>query len=126
STGPPPSPDWNAAFSAAGLTMASFVPVEPEWTPSSFADTRAAWEGPSPDHTPDRLRIEAAAYRGRLVSFYLIGPWTRASRMTPLPQSMVAMTLGAVSALFWLVLLLGAAALARRNVRVNRADRRSA
>src|SRR4029077_18468768 len=57
STGPPPSPDWTAAFSAAGLTMASFVPVEPEWTPSSFADTRAAWEGPSPDHTPDRLRI---------------------------------------------------------------------
>jgi serine/threonine-protein kinase len=126
STEPPPSPDWNAAFAAAGLTMASFAPVEPEWTPSSFADTRAAWEGPSPDHAADRLRVEAAAYRGRLVSFYLIGPWTRASRMTPLPQTTVAMTLGAVSALFWLVLLLGAAALARRNVRVNRADRRSA
>ena len=60
------------------------------------------------------------------MSFYLIGPWTRASRMTPLPQTRLAMTLGAVSALFWLVLLLAAAALARRNVRVNRADRKSA
>ncbi len=125
-TGPPPPADWSAAFAAAGLTMASFAPVEPEWTPPSFADTRAAWEGTSPDDKDIRLRIEAAAYRGRLVSFYLIGPWTRASRMTPLPQTSIAIALGAVSALVWLVLLLAAAALARRNVRVNRADRRSA
>jgi hypothetical protein len=106
--------------------MTSFVPVAPEWTPPSFADTRTAWEGPSPDEADGRVRVEAAAYRGRLVSFYLIGPWTRASRMTPLPQTSIAVTLGAVSALFWLVLLLAAAALARRNLRVNRADRRSA
>jgi hypothetical protein len=122
----PPAPDWNAAFSAAGLTMAAFSPVKPEWTPPSFADTRAAWEGPLPDRPDTSVRVEAAAYRGRIDSFYLIGPWSRASRMTPLPQDALAAALGAVSTLFWLTGFLAAAALARRNVRVNRADRRTA
>src|SRR5262249_38810405 len=42
--GPPASPQWAPMFGAAGLSMAAFTPVAPEWTPKDFADTRAAWE----------------------------------------------------------------------------------
>ena len=61
-----------------GCRMAAFTPVAPQWAPRDFADTRAAWEGPLPERPDIRVRIEAAAYRGRPVSFLLIGPWTRA------------------------------------------------
>jgi hypothetical protein len=125
-TTPPPAPDWSAAFAAADLPMASFSPSPPEWTPPSFADTRAAWEGPLADRPDVRVRVEAAAYRGRIVSFYLIGPWSRASRMTPLPQTALDTALATFAQLFWVTFLLGAAALARRHLRLNRADRRTA
>ena len=125
-TEPPPTPQWKVAFDAAGLDMAAFREAPPEWTPPNFADTRAAWVGPlrGSDNIP--LRVEAAAYRGRITSVYVIGPWARASRMTPVPQTAVDVTVAAFAAMFWVTLLLGAAALARRHLRMNRADRRGA
>ena len=68
--------DWNRLFAAAGLEMSQFQPAEPEWTPLANWDQRAAWRR-------DRLRVEAAAWRGRPVSFRIIGPWTVAERMKP-------------------------------------------
>ena len=126
--GPQPAetPRWNELFDAAGLPMAAFKPSEPEWTPHDFADTRAAWEGALPDRPDIQVRVEAAAYRGRPVSFYLVGPWSRPARMQPRPRS----TLDAVVHGFFLAMLLvlfaGAALLARYNIRVGRGDRRAA
>src|SRR6185503_20274915 len=77
----PSPPRWEPLFDAAGLTLSAFSPVAPEWTPRGFADMRAAWEGPLADRPEYRVRIEAAAYRGRPVSLLMVGPWSRASRM---------------------------------------------
>jgi hypothetical protein len=122
----PAAVDWGAAFRAADLNEASFKPSPPEWTPSQFADTRAAWDGSSPDDGTVPLRVEAAAYRGRVVSFTVIGPWARASRMQTLPQSTLDRAMSTFSVVAALILLVGAVLLARHNLRASRADRRSA
>jgi len=124
-TTPPAQPDWEPLFRAAGLTRTSFTAVPPEWTPKDFADARAAWEGPSPDATDVRLRVEAAAYRGRIVSFYLVGPWAR-PRAQPLAQPAAASGLRLFALALWLSVLAAALLLARHHIRANRSDRRSA
>ena len=73
-----------------------------------------------------RLRVEAAAYRGRPVSFLIIGPWLQASRMDALPQTRLAAVLSTFGLMFWMAGLLIGAVIARHNLRTNRADRRSA
>ncbi len=120
------APDWDTAFRAAGLSLATFSAVSPEWTPKDFADLRAAWEGPLPDAPDIRVRIEAAAYRGRIVSLYTVGPWTRPRAMEAPPRSTMVAALRIFAGLLWIAVLAGALLLARHNVRANRADRRSA
>ncbi|HEY6554121.1 MAG TPA: serine/threonine-protein kinase, partial [Vicinamibacteria bacterium] len=126
--GPPPAAevDWTVLFTEAGLDRAAFKPVEPRWTPRFFSDTRAAWEGAHP-HRPDiPLRIEAAAHRGKLVSFRKIEPWTRAERMEPYRPS-GQYTAFHIAFLTMLGLLITAGGLlARRNMKAGRGDRRGA
>jgi serine/threonine-protein kinase len=75
--------DWKALFAAAGLDPATFTSAEPQWLPLHSFDSRAAWTGHYP-HAPEiPMRIEAASWRGKPVSFQVIGPWTRAARMQP-------------------------------------------
>src|SRR5205085_2537139 len=81
------SAPWPELFAAAGLPMASFSPVAPQWTPRDFADARVAWEGLLPDSDGVRVRVEAASYRGRPISFTIVAPWSRATRMQPLVRS---------------------------------------
>jgi protein kinase-like protein len=119
-------PPWAAVFDAAGLPMAAFTPVEPEWTPRDFADTRRAWRGPLPGSPDIDVRVEAASYRDTIVSFHLVGPWSRASRMEPMAQSALNRALAAFSTLLWISVLAGAVFLARKNLCEQRADRRSA
>src|SRR5262245_17652218 len=70
------APPWPQLFEAADLPMREFSPMPPQWTPRDFGDARAAWEGPLPGRADIRVRVEAASYRGRAVSFLLIGPWS--------------------------------------------------
>jgi serine/threonine-protein kinase len=123
---PAAAPNWRVLFDAAGLDMATFTPATPEWTPPNFADTRAAWDGPSPDRSDLAVRIEAAAYRGRPASFYMIGPWARPTRMQPLARSTGQTVMTAINVAVSLAALIGAALLARYNLRANRADRKGA
>lgn len=69
--------DFAPAFSAAELDLSKFKEVSPNWTPPVASDTRRAWEGVLPDHTDIPLRIEAAAFQGKIVYFQLIYPWTK-------------------------------------------------
>jgi serine/threonine-protein kinase len=119
---PAAPPKWEALFAAAGLPMSTFSPTTPQWTPRDYADVRAAWEGPLPDQPQYRVRVEAAAYRGRPVSFSIVGPWTRPNRMQPPNRSPVdTLVIGIAFAL--LVVLCAAAILfAHRNVRLGRGD----
>ena len=91
-----------------------------------FADARAAWEGPFPGRPDIRLRVEAAAYRGRAVSFILVGPWTVPTRMQALQRPLQDRIAFGILLTLASVLLIGAILLARHNVRIGRADRRGA
>lgn len=126
SSGPPPALDWQPLFSAAGLSVDAFRQTEPQWTPRTFADTRAAWEGTYPGRSDLPLRVEAAAYRGKPVSFYLVAPWTRPSQMTPAARTRREAILGSFGIVTGSLMLLAAVLLARHNLRANRADRKAA
>ncbi|HET7618720.1 MAG TPA: serine/threonine-protein kinase [Vicinamibacterales bacterium] len=126
SSGAGGAPSWQALFDAAGLDMRTFHAVAPEWTPRAYADTRQAWEGPLGAGTDVTVRVEAAAYKGRPTSFFIVGPWARPSRMQPLSQSRIEFAAGVLSLFMWIAMMSGAALLARRHVRAGRADWRGA
>ena len=121
---PAPETDWGYLFRQAGLDPSRFTPVDPRWTPRSYAGVRAAWEGPHPELPDVKMRVEAASYRGRPVSFLWIGPWTRPSRD---PEAQSGETAGAlVFEALLLFFLLGGAVVARHNLRAGRGDKRGA
>ena len=121
-----PSPDWAPLFSAAGLDPSKWSPAQPMWTPPVYSDARAAWTGSLAERPDVPMRIEAAAYRGKPVYFGLIGRWTRPGRMQPY-QPTVGERVGLViSIVFVLLVLVGSAMLARRNLRLGRGDRSGA
>jgi serine/threonine-protein kinase len=118
----PPSEafDWARLFQSAGLDQSRFQPVDPQWTPLANWDARAAWTGADPRNGA-KLRVEAAAWRGRPVSFRIVGPWTVPARMMPLDSGDQT----AFQVLLYLVLV-AACVLARYNFRAGRADLRGA
>ena len=77
--------DWSRMLAEARLDPAQLKPVTPRWTPAFYCDERVAWEGTSPLRADLPIRVEAASYRGRPVSFAIIYSWTRPSRMQPFP-----------------------------------------
>jgi serine/threonine protein kinase len=125
SKGPWPTPDWNALFTAAGLDPARFTAAEPQWTPAVMADARAAWTGVYPDAPEVPIRVEAAAFHGKPVSFVHVlelpdspGPSSPATggRST---GDLVLLTLQ-------LIVLIGSVPFARYNLRLGRGDTRGA
>ena len=119
-----PAFDWSRLFAAAGLDAAGLQPVSPKVTPISPFDTRAAWTG-SAEGTP-QIRVEAATFEGRPVSFRVLGPWAHPSEP---PAFSLALFTGFPTPIFILFMfaLPGVAGyLAWRNVRSGRGDRRGA
>ncbi len=124
--GPAGQPDWAPLFAEARLEPKRFHPVTPAWTPPFYCDARAAWEETDPARPEIKLRVEAAAYRGRPSSFFLVYPWTRAERMEPYKFGRGGM-IGQVLSVILVFTLLGAGGfLAWRNVALGRGDRRGA
>jgi serine/threonine-protein kinase len=121
-----PATDWGSLFELAALNQSEFRPAPPQWTPPSYADQRAAWEGPMPGWPEQKLRVEAASYRGRVVSFQTINPWTEPSQMRQPPRSRGQRLSRAVVALMVPLVLAVAAGVARHNLRKGRGDRRGA
>jgi serine/threonine-protein kinase len=113
--------DWHKLFAAAGLDMAAFKVTQPQLTPSSPFDAQTAWTGSTEDGR--NLRVEAAAYHGRPVSFRVLGPWTS-------PSEPPSVSFGSLTTPMFIVALLAlpaaAGLLAWRNARVGRADRAGA
>jgi hypothetical protein len=120
-----PAPvDWSPLFRLAVLDQAKFQPVEPLWNFLAASDTRAAWTGTWPD-SGRPLRVEAAGFGGRPVAFMLISdsqkPWRMADESGG-ESTVYLVILMAIA----IVILAGAAVLARRNIREGRGDRRGA
>jgi hypothetical protein len=115
--------DWTVLLTAAGLDMTRFTPAEPHWIPLVSFDARAAWTG-SYAHAPELpMRIEAASWHGRPVSFQVIGPWSAPDRMQPQQQWTAGNIFGPT---FMFCMLILAVLLAWRNVRLGRGDTRGA
>jgi serine/threonine protein kinase len=121
SSGPAaPAPDWDSLLAEAGIDPSQREEVNPEYNPQSYADSRAAWKILDPKGSGKR--IEAAAYRGKPVSFEFHGPAGWAPRNAPVSSNdsfaillLLFNSVGIVGFFF-----------ARRNLRLGRGDRRSA
>jgi hypothetical protein len=116
---PAPETDWGILFREAGLDMNRFAPVEPRWTPRTYAAVRAAWEGPHPERPGVTMRVEAASYRGKPVSFRWLGPWSGSDREAPRFDP-------GFTVFSWIlfVIIVGGWWLAWNNLRGGRGDRR--
>jgi hypothetical protein len=125
-SGPAKPVDWSALFAAAGLGLSQFHAVAPQWSPHNFADTRAAWEGPTPGRSDLTLRVEAASYQGKPVSFALVWPWTQPSRMEPFQRAQRFNIARAMDTILFLGIILGGLFIARYNLKLGRGDRRGA
>ena len=120
---PAPPTDWSRLFREASLDIGRFTPVPPKWSPRGYATERAAWEGPHPDRPGVTMRVEAASYEGRPISFLWLGPWTEPER--PGIDS-ASTTSGLVFEGILFLCIVGGAMLVRRNLRSGRSDRRGA
>jgi serine/threonine protein kinase len=117
---PWPTPDWRVFFSAAGLDLAQFQPVEPEWTPTVMADARMAWLGNYPETPGLPVRVEAAEYHGRPVSYTeFLAPRGPPPLNERSPGSLVYLTLQ-------LIVIIASVPFARYNLRLGRGDTRGA
>jgi serine/threonine protein kinase len=121
----PKPTDWAPLFRAAGLDIASWRPDAPEWTPQFYGDERVAWVPHAP--RDDRiLRVEAASFHGRPVHFVTVFPWSAAWRDAGTSRT-DAQRFADLSAILVLSGVMVAAVLvARRNLRLDRADRKGA
>ena len=120
------TPSWDQLFAAADLDQRTFTPATPQWIPRDFSDMTAAWEGPMPGRPDQRVRVEGAAFQGRVTSFRIVWPWTETRHAQAAPPGASQRAANAVTLVIWLSLLLGGVAFARRNVRQRRADGRGA
>jgi predicted Ser/Thr protein kinase len=118
--------DWTDFFTEAGLNKSQWTVADPQWRPPEYADTGAAWQGLLSNQPGIAVRIEAAAYQGKPVSFEIIGPWTRAAPMEPSRPLMWQRVQNLVAILLLVTVIGGAVFFARRNLRLGRGDRRNA
>jgi serine/threonine-protein kinase len=118
---PARDPDWNVLFAAAGLDGSKWKMVDAQFVPPVYADTRGAWEGVFPERPDTPVHLEAAAHRGRLVSFNtVVGEWPPAPTAEAGPFR-YAPLIAVVSAI-----VVPDVMMARRNLRMGRGDRRGA
>jgi tRNA A-37 threonylcarbamoyl transferase component Bud32 len=121
-----PSPEWTVLFAEAGLPIARFSPVTPQFIPPIFADVRAAWEGVYPDRPDVPIRVEAAAALARPVYFEIVAPWTRPRNEDPDPAATAAERVGLILRTAMPLVLAIIVLLAAHNLRRGRGDRRGA
>ncbi len=119
--------DWKKLFDAAGLDPSRWTEASSQEIPPFSFDERKAWTGAFA-HAPNMpMRIEAAAWKGRPVSFELFGPWRRPARMQPrAPQTTGQRVASWVAPVLFSVVFVGALWLAWRNFRAGRGDTRGA
>ena len=120
-------PDWKVPFALAGLDFSQFTAAEPEWMPDppGVSDVRMAWTGVDPAVPTQPLRIEAAAYHGKLVSFQMIRSYHTTNRSSAMPAK-GQLALNVIELLILLAITFVCSWLVRRNLQNGRADLRGA
>ena len=69
--------DWAGVFKEAGFDISAFQETEPQVTPPQAFDQRRAFSGMYPEAPDIQIRVEAFAYRGKLVYLQIVEPWTQ-------------------------------------------------
>jgi len=118
-------PDWGPVLQEAGLDPAALKPAAPRWAAPVDSDRKAAWEAVMPGEGM-AVRVEAAAYHGRVVWFELQPPWLKPERMPSNDSSARVPVGGASLVVLALAVPFGAVLIARRNMRLGRGDRAGA
>jgi serine/threonine-protein kinase len=122
----PTETDWSPAFNAADLDLAKFKETTPQWTPPVAFDKRIAWEGVLPDHPEIPLRVEAASFQGKIVSFQLVFPWSvRTAPVSDFRTTRDWIGIFIVFGVFWGIVIV-AIFLARKNIKSGSGDRKGA
>ena len=116
--------NWDELFRAAGLDRSQFAEAEPGVLPRAYADEWKAWRGAFPEAPDIKIRIEAAAYRGRPTMFEVLGSWVPVEG--GVPPAPPAPAWRAIGVLIVGIVPIAAALMARRNLRLGRGDRRGA
>jgi hypothetical protein len=119
-------PDWTVPFREAGLDFANFKEVASTSVPLHAYDARAAWDGADPAHPELKTHVEAAAFRGKPVYFETIYPWDQPMRQEQSPESGRVRALSFILIAIYVVVVVGSALLARKNLKLGRGDRRGA
>ena len=113
--------DWSGLFEAAGLRLSDFDPVDPSRVGPVSSDLRFAWIERAPQEPAMRRRVEAAAMGGRPVHFEIVSPYPPGTLFSIMPlRGFVLLAVVVIS------LILAAALLARRNIRLGRSDKSAA
>ena len=71
-TGGAGEPNWSAIVELSGLRDVALTETEPRWAPQTASEVRRAWTGTV---AGEPVRVEAAAYRGRIVFARRGGAW---------------------------------------------------
>lgn len=121
----PLAPDFGPLLEHAGFDALRLRPAEPRHVPPVWADHRVAWTAELPERPEIQVRIEAAAAGGQPVSFRVFPPWSahfEAEAVAPVaPASSEAAEILGLGLL--IVVLVGAALLARRTLARGESDR---
>jgi serine/threonine-protein kinase len=118
--------DWSPLFEKAGLDRALFNPAQPSWNPLVDCDERAAWVGHYPEQEDVEIRAEAGSYRGQVVYFRVVTPWTKPTRMEESETTASTRIAQIIGLSLFVLVFVGGAILARRNLRKGRGDARGA
>jgi predicted Ser/Thr protein kinase len=116
-------PPWPRLFAAAGLDISQFAESTPLFVPTFAFDSRVAWVG---RHGDEPLRVEAAAYAGRAVSFRVLPASLAPAIQGPYRRSRLDRVLNSFMLIAFLTSIAVLATMARRNVRAGRGDRKGA
>ncbi len=114
--------DAAAVFRAAGLDMAAFAETPPVSILRGPTDQLRAWKGPHPVLPNTQLTVEIGWWKGRVTSAKVFAPWDKPDAGANPPPD----TLGKIAVYAAFVLLAFAILLARRNWKLQRADRKGA
>jgi len=120
------TPDWSSLFLESGLDQAKFQPVPSIWTPPHESTARVAWEGFYPDQPELKIRVEAAAFEGKPVYFEILEPWDQPREFQLSLARFRQRALIVLLVSFFIIVMLGSALLALRNLKSGRGDRKGA
>jgi serine/threonine-protein kinase len=120
------TPDWSTLLKESGLDPSQLQPVSPIRTPPHASTTRAAWDGAYPNQPDIKIHVEAAAFEDRPVYFEIFHTWNQPPEQVVNISRFRERALVVLLLSVFIIVMLGSALFALRNVKLGRGDRRGA